>query len=457
MTRSDLAATLYRLRHARPGQRTAAMEDLVALGPEVIPFLMEHLYRGYFETRAYEEESEFLGSAFQVRGQYQVRILTSQQIATLLVRVCNRAAEVRDPEAVAPLITVLRQLAPSSCHAAAARALGAIGDADAVPALLHVLGRDGIVRRQAVEALAQLGPDAVDALLPMLSHGEAAVERISAAEALAASGDPRALPALAEALWDPDPKVRPEVARALGSLGSAAVQPLLETLPGSDSETRRALVRALEPLGEGEVAAAIRTALNGRTPKLEHTDDPRVAQALIAGLGNADADLRARAADALSALGERALARAVCTAVGGDPTALAALGDVRAVAPLLLVLRRGPPDARRRAAQGLAVLGAGAASALPFLERAQAEDEEKHVRDECREAIRAIHAALGEAPAELEAASAPGGTGSELEAALAPTGSGAELEAAPAPDDAGSKARMPRLLQSRRRPRWRFG
>lgn len=176
---------------------------------------------------------------------------------------------------------------------------------------------------------------------------------------------------------------------------------------------------------------------------------------LIAALGSPDSDVRFRAATALGTLGEEPLATAVRAALIGDVAPLAALRDPRAVAPLLFALRRGQGSARPSAAAALGSLGAAAAAAVgPLEETLQHGDGDRATRDAIHDALCDIHDALEDAPAELEAASAPAGSGSELEAASAPPGAGAELEALP--DDAESKARMPKLVQSRRRPRWRF-
>ena len=88
-------------------------------------------------------------------------------------------------------------------RAAAAEALGAIGDPQAVPALIQALGdSDSAVRRAAAEALGKLGdPQAIPALIQALGDSDRDVRR-AAAEALGAIGDPQAVPALIQALGD---------------------------------------------------------------------------------------------------------------------------------------------------------------------------------------------------------------------------------------------------------------
>ncbi len=114
----------------------------------------------------------------------------------------------------------------------AARALGALGDAQAVDPLLAALrDPDEIVRWAAAEALGALGDArAVEPLLAAVrdpaGHGRGA-----AAQALGALGDGRAVEPLLAALRDPDDHVRGAAAQALGALGDGrAVEPLLAAL-----------------------------------------------------------------------------------------------------------------------------------------------------------------------------------------------------------------------------------
>jgi len=178
----------------------------------------------------------------------------------------------------------------------------------------------------------------------------------------------------------------------------------------------------MEHLGERPLSAALLRAQNGDLRRLTHPEDPRAMQVLTAWLGNPEEVLRERAEAALVALGERDLAEAVRAALRGYPGPLAALNDPRGAAPLLVALRAGGPELRRPAARALEAMGPVAASALPALEEMAGDDENvgAEARRLCREAIRGIRAALKEAPAELVAASAPGGRGSELEAADTP-------------------------------------
>ena len=105
---------------------------------------------------------------------------------------------------------------------AAAEALGAIGDPQAVPPLIQALGHEtnpfadyrDAVRRAAAEALVKIGTPAVPALIQALGHYWYDVRR-AAAEALGAIGDPQAIPALIEALGDLSENVRRAALQAI--------------------------------------------------------------------------------------------------------------------------------------------------------------------------------------------------------------------------------------------------
>ncbi len=110
------------------------------------------------------------------------------------------------------------------------------------------------VRRQAVEKLGELGPDAGAAapeLIPLLIDDHAEV-RMAATTALGDIGPP-AIPALREALGDSDHVVRRGAAYSLGQMGSqagSAVPALLETLRDEDDGRARSyIVWALGEIG----------------------------------------------------------------------------------------------------------------------------------------------------------------------------------------------------------------
>ena len=102
----------------------------------------------------------------------------------------------------------------------AAWALGAIGNSEAVTALIEALkDTDAGVREQVAWALGAIGDRrAVDGLVGALADSVAGVRK-QAAWALGAIGDNRAVAGLMKALKDADAGVRKQAAWALGAIG----------------------------------------------------------------------------------------------------------------------------------------------------------------------------------------------------------------------------------------------
>ncbi|MDW8071139.1 MAG: HEAT repeat domain-containing protein, partial [Anaerolineae bacterium] len=86
--------------------------------------------------------------------------------------------------------------------------------------------------------------------------------RWAAAKALGKLGDAQAVPALLAALQDEDWRVRVAAAEALGKLGDAqAVPALIAALRDEDADMRRAAVEALGKLGDAQAVPALLAAL----------------------------------------------------------------------------------------------------------------------------------------------------------------------------------------------------
>jgi HEAT repeat protein len=127
---------------------------------------------------------------------------------------------------------------------AAASALGTLGEASAVPALVNGLSdKNPQVRIRCCAALATLDhPKAVPSLIQRLSdpHGEV---RHEAAVSLASIGTDQALSALLGMLDDDNTSIRRIAASSLGQAGSVkAVQPLADALADENSAVRSAAV-----------------------------------------------------------------------------------------------------------------------------------------------------------------------------------------------------------------------
>lgn len=140
--------------------------------------------------------------------------------------------EAKDHADVAYLLDVLRR--DPRHRSMAAKFLGELRVREAVRPLMQLLGAgDRVTRSSAAEALAAIGdPEAVPALLERLRDEKEVVPRTFAITALGNLKDARALNPLCELLTDADVLVRQSAANALGVLGSPdALEPLRNALP----------------------------------------------------------------------------------------------------------------------------------------------------------------------------------------------------------------------------------
>lgn len=178
--------------------------------------------------------------------------------------------DLRDVSALEPLVRYLRARHDAEyAHAGAAVSLGLLGDPRAVPALVEALADDrAAVRGWAAQALGRLEqPAAVEALLRALEDGHAEV-RAQASWALGRLGDRRAVGPLLARLAEPEPRVRALAAAALGALGDplAAEGLVLACAPAQKEEVRTQATLALGLVGRGSRTAAAHL--------LELLDDP---------------------------------------------------------------------------------------------------------------------------------------------------------------------------------------
>jgi HEAT repeat protein len=259
--------------------------------------------------------------------------------------------------AVVPLIAALRD-GDRHVRCMAAYALGRIGPeaAEAVSALVVALtDEDEQVRWRAADALGYVGPrakTAVGALLRALKEGEGEFLRRSAAIALGEIGADAGtvVPVLLAALADRASGVRAGAAAGLGGFGAqarAAVPALSDVLLDSDDYfVQKAACSALKKMGP------------------EATGN--VVPALTRALDSKSADVRCRAAAALSDLDD-----------GG-----------KSVAGLARLVHTDAP-ARQAAIRALGAMGPKARSAFPVL-LAALKDKDEYVRDSAAAALERI-------------------------------------------------------------------
>jgi HEAT repeat protein len=236
---------------------------------------------------------------------------------------------------------------------AAGAALVRIGK-PAVPELVKLLAdSDILVRRQALEALREIGPDSAEALaaLQALVKDTKDLLRPQAIAALTAVGKPAA-PTLAGLLTDRE--VRLDAAAALARLGAdgAAARPALtEALaPATTPAFRQALLAALAALGP-----AARESVPALVKAASDSDDGTRARALeaLARAGTPARDLLPllRAALKDGEAGTRSMASSLLVEVGGEAR--------QAADALTLLLEDRDNAVRQAAGEALVLLGEG--------------------------------------------------------------------------------------------------
>jgi len=211
-------------------------------------------------------------------------------------------------------------------RAAAAFALGDMGSARAVPALLEALDdKDADVRGAASRSLGRLG--SADAIEPLVTAGvERRVPRDVTMLALLDLGPP-AVPRLLELTEHPEPQVRTAAVELVGHLGEAGdAEELPAQLRDTAAEVRAATAGALGRLGAAAARDALIAALDDRVPSVRVASSRALGQ--IGGRSALDALLRVARTDEF------------------DPAAAAA-ASAAAIDPASVIRAAGEPGAGR--------------------------------------------------------------------------------------------------------------
>ncbi len=213
-------------------------------------------------------------------------------------------------------------------RAAAVRGLASLkaGPAIVIPAIREAIADGDKETMDAVlEALASLGEPYVPMVARVLQDKTL---RPKAARILAHMGEKAraAVPALVASLRDEDPKTRQEILFALGAIDAGAaeaVPAMIESLNDEDMDVRYSAAYALGKMGAAAAAAAPALGENLDSPDkflalasawalahIEPEGDATVSKAmplLIEALGNQSEPIRIEAAQALGAMGKKAL------------------------------------------------------------------------------------------------------------------------------------------------------
>jgi HEAT repeat protein len=262
--------------------RAASAKSLGALThKESLALLRKHAQEGQVTIRLSTRLALLAFPAEAVDyGEVWLALLRDDEApASLRAQAARQLGELRDKRARQGLIETLReqpiestasdkpqfQLLGSSAKnnvpAAAARALGQLGDPSVVPDLLPLSeSTDTELRIAVFEALAHLkGVEALPAAQQALVEDKELRVRRWAAVLLKELKDPKTLPALRHALKkDPDPGVRMQAVQALEAMHDREALPLIQAaLPKEElKEVRAAMEQALTSLSAAETDGA---------------------------------------------------------------------------------------------------------------------------------------------------------------------------------------------------------
>ncbi len=182
--------------------------------------------------------------------------------------------EDEDPRLIAPLVTLLRHDEAVRVRAAAAQTLAhfvLLGELDKLrPEPFHTIcealiaayedeGEALEVRRRALEAVAYISDERVPAMIERAYRHPESLMRQSALFAMGRSNDPRWAGIVLRELYNADPAIRYEAARACGELELRdAVSGLVEMLEDGDNELQEVVLWALGQIGGAEAKRALK-------------------------------------------------------------------------------------------------------------------------------------------------------------------------------------------------------
>jgi len=295
---------------------------------------------------------------------------------------------------------------------AAIVALGRIGDARAVPALMHVLIADPESVILAAGALAKIGDRrAYQALSTLLGHERVAV-RQAVISALNSLGHPEMGRDVVEWLRDANPRVRESAVRIAGYFGyPEAVDALLECTRDADEYVRRAAIENLPFLDDARALDLLARALTDETPLVRASaarafafvEDKQKLPLVLHALQDEDLWVRYFAArslgqhrfvEAIDALGQLARADPDTPVRMSAIEALGNIGGARAVAILAPLTESPNRDIAREALNALGKIAHP--DALPALLAAlRARESERRI-----DALRALGARGGDGVAD---------------------------------------------------------
>lgn len=254
-------------------------------------------------------------------------------VPTLQSCAIGALGESGDTGAVEPLIIVLLKNEYDFVRAQAAEALGKLGDARAVDALIHALEdthENNDVRKKAAEALGQIANRrAMEALIAVLRAEDSNICE-KASLVLKKVGNAAVEP-LISALGSEGIEIREKAAYILGDIGdNKAVEPLIAILEDKD-EDYELREKAVEALGKIRDVRAVEPLIDAACHDTEHA----VRCASVTALGDIG---NAQAVEPLIGLLRDKSSPSMMMMRGLAAEALGKIGDDTAVEPLIRVL-----------------------------------------------------------------------------------------------------------------------
>jgi|GEM_PF-520648 len=240
------APLLPLLQRAEPEVRAAAAEALGRLGDEVAAEPLTQLFYDADENTRLKAVSAFrrFRSASAVNPLLQ--LLNDTNVA-IRQRAVDALGEMGNLSALERLIVTLKTDAAVEVRMAAAKALGLLRSPKALPALEEALDDELTVRCRCIAALGDIGDaSTLPALLAMLRDSTPEV-RYHASQALAEVGHQNSRKPLEDLLSDENLMVRRGAAKALVKLGDPRGEQLIETVSTKPKPTAQARFAAIVP------------------------------------------------------------------------------------------------------------------------------------------------------------------------------------------------------------------